>query len=225
MSRNKKKTKSQETSNKLEAKPQDGESQELTFSRLTLSPAVRHANTAATFAAPSFGRERQQSIEHDVKVLKEVMAQAENGDKAFASQLLAAQAVSLDAIFTELARRSAINMGEHLHASERYMRLALKAQSNCRATLEALSKLHQPREQIVKHVHVNEGGQAVVADQFHQHKGGQNGKTRKQSHATGTTGKGPEVLSQDPQRDGVSISSGKGQEKVQDARRDQSGSA
>ncbi|OYU35259.1 MAG: hypothetical protein CFE35_09710 [Novosphingobium sp. PASSN1] len=43
----------------------------------------------------------------------------------------------------------------------RYMRLALKAQAACRSTLEALARLHQPREQTVKHVHVSEGGQAV----------------------------------------------------------------
>jgi hypothetical protein len=51
------------------------------------------------------------------------------------------------------SRRSANNMGDYLEASERCMRLALKAQSNCRATSEALAELHQPREQIVKHVH------------------------------------------------------------------------
>jgi hypothetical protein len=187
--------------NDLEVPTLSDESRELTLARLMLSPVVRHANTASTFATPSFGGEQQSSIEHDVKVLKEAMAKAENGDKAFASQLLAAQAVSLDAIFTELARRSAINMGEHLHASERYMRLALKAQYNCRATLEALSKLHQPREQTVKHVHVNEGGQAVVADQIHQHQGeGENGKADKQSRATGASCESPEMLSQDPER-------------------------
>lgn len=60
-----------------------------------------------------------------------------------------------------------MNLGEYPQAMERYTRLALKAQGNCRATLEALAKLHQPREQTVKHVHVNEGGQAVVADHFH----------------------------------------------------------
>ncbi len=32
--------------------------------------------------------------------------------------------------------------------------------------------LHQPREQTVKHVHVNECGQAIVADHIHQHTGG-----------------------------------------------------
>lgn len=99
-----------------------------------------------------------------------------------ASDILSAQAVVLDTMFTELARRASLNMGQYIEASERYMRLALKAQANCRATLEALGKLHQPREQTVKHVHLNEGGQAIVADQIHQHTGGQeNGKTDEQS--------------------------------------------
>ena len=98
--------------------------------------------------------------------------------------------------------------------------------ANSRATLEALTKLHQPREQTVKHVHINDGGQAVVADQIHQHQGdGENGKADKQSHVTGATFTSPEMLSQDPQGEGMPIPGGKGQEKVQDARRDKSGRA
>lgn len=173
-----------EKRNALEVTAKDGEDRDLLLARMALNPAVRHASTASTFAAPLFGGDLRPSIEHDVKALKEAMAKAEDGDKAFASQLLAAQAVSLDSMFTELARRSAVNMGEYIGAAERYMRLALKAQSNCRATLDALAKLHQPREQTVKHVQVNEGGQAVVADHFHQRDGGQNEKSVKQSHAT-----------------------------------------
>jgi hypothetical protein len=88
-------------------------------------------------------------------------------------------------MFTELAPRAAVNMGQYLDASERYMRLALKAQGNCRSTLEALGKLHQPREQTVKHVHVNEGAQAIVADQFHQH---QNNLETEKVEALGISG-------------------------------------
>jgi len=203
----------------FQALASEGEDNELVLSRLALSPSLRHASTASTFAAPMFGDSHETAFENDVKVLKEAIAKAGQGDKAFASELLAAQAVSLDAIFTELARRSAVNAGSHLHATERYMRLALKAQSNCRATLDALAKLHQPREQTVKHVQVNEGGQAVVADQFHQH-GGQNEKSGKQSHATGTTGKGSEMLGQDAEGNGVPVSSREGAQSVPDARRD-----
>ena len=101
------------------------------------------------------------------------------------------------------------------------MRLALKAQANSRATMEALAKLHQPREQTVRHVHVNEGGQAVIADQFHHHAGGrENGQTADQPHATGAgaTGSGPAMLGHDAQGSGVPIPGNQGAEQVPDAR-------
>ena len=112
-------------------------------------------------------------------------------------------------------------MGHYPDAAERYMRLALKAQAACRSTLEALARLHLPREQTVKHVHVNDGGQAVVADHFHQHAGGQeNGKSVKQSDATGATGQRAALPSSDPLGDGVPITGGEGEAAMQDARRD-----
>jgi hypothetical protein len=40
-------------------------------------------------------------------------------------------------------------MGDCVNAAKRYERLALKG----RAALETLAKLHQPREQRVRHVH------------------------------------------------------------------------
>ena len=80
-----------------------------------------------------------------------------------ALQTLTAQALPLDAIFGEFIRRPALDINNHLEAAERYMRLDLKAQANSRATMEAHAKLHQPREQTVQHVHVGDGGRAIVA--------------------------------------------------------------
>jgi hypothetical protein len=114
-------------------------------------------------------------------------------------------------------------MGQYLDAAERYARLAMKAQANSRAALEALVKLHQPREQTVRHVHVNEGGQAVIADQFHHHTGGQeNAENADQCHATGTAGPSAALPSTNPLRDGVPVPCGEGQAAMQDARRNQS---
>lgn len=144
------------------------------------------------------------------------------GELDLAGHLLASQAITLDAIFTECARRSGLNMSDYPQASERYMRLALKAQANSRATLEALAKLHQPREQTVRHVHVNEGGNAVVAENFHHHAGGhRNAETAEQPHATGTgaPGSGPAMLGHDAQRDGVPIPGDQRCETMPDARR------
>jgi seryl-tRNA(Sec) selenium transferase len=124
-------------------------------------------------------------------------------------------------MFTELARRAALNMGEYINAAERYGRLALKAQSNCRATLETLAKLHQPREKIVKHVHVNEGGQAIVADVFHHHAGGhKNAESANQSHAAQTASTSAALPCPDASGNRVPIASGKGETAMQDARRD-----
>ncbi|MBV1917310.1 MAG: hypothetical protein KUG65_04520 [Sphingomonadaceae bacterium] len=83
--------------------------------------------------------------------------------------------------------------------------------------------LHQPREQTVRHVHVNEGGQAVVADQFHNHTGGkESGKSNEQPHASdgGAAGESPALPSPNPQGNGVPIPGGQGRDAVQDARRD-----
>lgn len=140
------------------------------------------------------------------------------------SRMPAEQAITLDMIFSEMAQRMASNIGEYLLAMEIYSRIALKAQANSRATLEALAKLHQPREQTVRHVHVNEGGQAVIADEFHHHQTGglENGESIEQPHATGTgaAGAGPALPCPDPIGEGLPIPSGEGWEAVPDARRE-----
>ena len=160
------------------------------MARKLLEPHLRHALSASAFAGKVLGGDlKGPGIMDYVGHVQSATAKAEAGDLAIASRLLAAQAITLDSMFTELARRAALNMGDYINAAERYGRLALKAQSNCRATLEALAKLHQPREQTVRHVHVNEGGQAVIADQFHHHAGAaKNGESIEQSDATGPAG-------------------------------------
>jgi hypothetical protein len=55
-----------------------------------------------------------------------------------------AQAVALNANFANLALRAQVNVGEYLDAAERYMCLALKAQGQCRATLETLALVKNP---------------------------------------------------------------------------------
>ena len=200
----------------------DAERDEL-IAQLSLTPGVRHAAIASGLANGLVTGAKELPMPARMGVIGEAMAQGRAGDKAMASEMLAAQAMVLDTMFTELAHRAASNLGQYIDATERYTRLALKAQANCRATLEALGKLHQPREQTVKHVHVNEGGQAIVADQIHQHSGGrENGKSSGQSHATGTAGESPALLGADPQGNGVPIPGGEGPKTVPDARRDQS---
>jgi hypothetical protein len=193
-----------------------------------LGPSFRHGATACQLHKAQFGTmETAPGIGDYAEIFRAAGAKASKGELELANRLLAAQALTLDNIFTEMARRMALNMGEYLPATETYARIAMKAQAQSRATLEALAKLHQPREQTVRHVHVNEGGQAVIADQFHNHTGGQqNGGSDEQSHgaATGAAGVRPALLGADPCGNGVPIPSREGPDKVPNARRDESGS-
>ncbi len=67
------------------------------------------------------------------------------GELATLERMLSGQAQTLNVMFCELARRAALNMGEHLEATETYLRLALKAQAQSRATVEALAEIKSPR--------------------------------------------------------------------------------
>lgn len=67
---------------------------------------------------------------------------AQGGDLGRAEAMLLAQAHTLDSIFGNLARRAVVQ--EHLLQYETHLRLALKAQSQCRATLETLATIKNP---------------------------------------------------------------------------------
>lgn len=59
--------------------------------------------------------------------------------------MLLSQAHALDVIFNSLAQRAGANIGKQAELSERYLRMALKAQSQCRTTLEALAEIKAPK--------------------------------------------------------------------------------
>ncbi|MXP10760.1 hypothetical protein [Pseudoblastomonas halimionae] len=222
MSNTRRKADESEADNRLQVERSPDETAARATARKLLQPTLTNAIAASAVKQRMIGDGIElPGIGDYVHALQEAAGRASDGDLAMASRMLASQAITLDGLFTELARRAAMNLGEYMDSSERYGRLSLRAQSNCRTTLEALAKLHQPREQTVRHVHVNEGGQAVVAETFHNYSGGhENAETVKQSHATEAAGDGTAMLGADPQRDGVSIASGKGQAAMQDARRD-----
>ena len=209
------------TTGKLELVKRDDEKVGRTLARITLDPQTRNANLAMSFGSQMFGDRLRPEIAESSAVLGEEIQRSMKGDLSLATRMFTSQAISLDTLFTEMAGRAGNNLGQYPDTADRYMRLALKAQSACRATLEALAKLHQPREQTVKHVHINSGGQAVVADAFHQHTGGtENAKTNEQSLATATDGTSAALPSPDPFGNGVPIPSREGEAAMQNARRD-----
>ena len=85
-----------------------------------------------------------------------------HGNLAGVEALLMSQALSLNSIFSSMAGRAHSNMGHHLDATDRHMRLALKAQAQCRSTLEALAEIKQPRSVLIaKQANIAHGSQQV----------------------------------------------------------------
>lgn len=77
-----------------------------------------------------------------VKALSDQAQAVIDGDLKRAEQLLTVQAHTLDAIFNTLAQRAI--RAEYMDNLERYLRLGLKAQGQCRATLETLAIIKNP---------------------------------------------------------------------------------
>jgi hypothetical protein len=100
-----------------------------------------------------------------VRLMVQLLAESKRvgrGDLSRAESMLMVQAHTLDALFNTLARRSALNAGQYLGACETYMRLALKAQSQCRATLETLAEIKNPKPlAFVQQANITNGPQQI----------------------------------------------------------------
>ena len=131
-------TKPKGPNNSLRIAPGENDSNALATARAIMAPSVRHGMANAQLLQKHFdGSPSAPGFGDYAQALRERGDKAADGDLAFVSRMLAAQASTLDTIFAETARRMAYNMGEYMGAAETYARIAMKAQAQCRATLEA----------------------------------------------------------------------------------------
>jgi len=137
----------------------EGKSDERLMAESTLSAAMGNAITARRFARGTWG---ESDLTETVVAMREKAEKVQAGDLSDMEEMLTAQATALDSIFTEMARRAALNMGEYINAADTYMRLALKAQSQCRTTIEALAEIKNPRPvAFVRQANISHGPQQV----------------------------------------------------------------
>ncbi len=136
-----------------------GKTDEQLLASLALQPVTGSAFTALQFAKGSFG---DRGVNEVVEALRETVETVKSGNLSHLEATLTSQATVLDKIFQEMARRAALNMGDYLAATETYMRLALKAQSQCRSTIEALAEIKNPRPvAFVRQANITNGPQQV----------------------------------------------------------------
>ena len=124
--------------NQITAAGKPDEDQAVAIARTVLRPTVQAAVTLKEYGKFCGDLDLAGLIES----LTEQTRASSDGDLKRAEAMLTAQAHTLDAIFNNLARR-AIN-AEYLDNLDRYLKLALRAQSQCRATWEALATIKNP---------------------------------------------------------------------------------
>jgi hypothetical protein len=137
----------------------DGKGEARQSAECAISSVASNAVTARLFSRGTFGL---SDLTACVAVVREKTEQVRGGDLSDLEATLTAQSAALNAIFNEMARRAAMNMNEHLHATDVYLRHAFKAQAQCRATLETLAEIKNPRPlAFVKQANIANGPQQV----------------------------------------------------------------
>jgi hypothetical protein len=98
-----------------------------------------------------------------IRQLEAQTAAVQSGDLKRGEAMLTAQAHALDALFGNLARRAARNLNAgHRDACEQYLRLAFKAQAQCRVTWEAIAEIKNPRPvAFVRQANIAHGPQQI----------------------------------------------------------------
>ncbi len=94
-----------------------------------------------------------------VATLREQAAAAQSGDLAHAEAMLMNQASALQSVFVRLSERAMEQ--SQMSNIEGFMRMALRAQSQCRATLETLAALKSPPVVYARQANVTTGPQQI----------------------------------------------------------------
>ena len=120
----------------------DGEAKRKQQSRAILVPAITHAAVVQTY------NQRMSDIELDQEAIRDGIIEKSkaviSGDMSSSERMLVAQASTLNAVCVDLFARAHSNLGEYVGAAETFMKLALKAQNQCRMTLETLAAIKNP---------------------------------------------------------------------------------
>lgn len=137
----------------------EGEDPKIAATRMFIGPHLLNGNVAAYFAKSQSGEMLPAAAV--VTALTESAKRVNANNLQEVEATLISQATVLNVMFSELGRRAALNMGEYLDASERYFRMALKAQNQCRMTLETLSNIKNPPVIYAKQANITNGPQQV----------------------------------------------------------------
>lgn len=141
----------------LELRLREGQTEEQALTEFNSKSAFLSTATKESFHI-SFGQDF--NFQSNMQVLEKTIQEIQSGDLSKIEEMFISQAVALEAMFASLARRAKAQ--DKLLQYETHMRLALKAQNQSRATLQALVQLKQPTNTtFVKQANIAQGHQQV----------------------------------------------------------------
>jgi hypothetical protein len=140
----------------LNIKNDKGKSDQRKMAEVQLSPTILNTVTTQCLTKSIIG---EVDLTEAIEVMKEKSDKIIAGDLSELESTLSAQVVSLNAIFTTLARRS--TNCEYLNQMETNLRLALKAQAQCARTVEVLAAMKNPPIVFAKQANIAHGHQQV----------------------------------------------------------------
>ena len=104
---------------------------------------------------------KEADLSELAKRLESQIQKLRDGDLGQAESILASQAFTLESLFHNLLRRSALNVRNEFNVVEKLIKLALKAQSQCRTTLDSLVSMKRPPAELIKQTNIAHGHQQV----------------------------------------------------------------
>lgn len=149
------------STNKPPRKPARTQAPENTTS-INVTGALISTPVVAALALGDYLKSAHRDLD-SVALTRELRSQCDlvnQGDLKRPEAILLSQAFTLDAMFIEIARRAATYAGQ-IEPFERLLRLAFKAQSQSRATLETLASMKNPPVVLARQANISTGPQQV----------------------------------------------------------------
>lgn len=142
----------------LEAQDVPGKTRDRVLTDMVAHGVVTNAATAARFVSVDLAGVSLTDMVASLQAQGEAVNRGDLGD---GERMLSAQAVALNAIFAELARVAHANLFTVPDVADRYLRLALRAQSQSRATVETLAAIKNPPVLFARQANIAHGPQQV----------------------------------------------------------------
>lgn len=123
---------------------------------LAILPAANGAAVIVHYGEQVFG---EQSVGGIFAVLEKSISEVQGGNMGEAEAMLITQAHALQSIFSHMSRR--VLSQEYQKNLESFFRMAMKAQNQCRMTLETLATIKNPPVIYAKQANIAHGPQQV----------------------------------------------------------------